>query len=259
MPNPDNTKIPITIIETITEIDFGLNRMGAVDLHVTGGTESYTYQWSNGSITKDIHNLKEGGTYTVTVTDSNGCSKTKAFNLAFPNYLPIANAGNDQIVYEGVTVTLDGSGSSDANQDKLSYIWTTPTGILLSNSTSSKPSFLAPEVKRDTILTFTLVVNDGSVNSAPATVKVAIQNVIKVGIKTFASSATKIYPNPTSGIILIEGLSNHINKIDVLTADGKLILKKTYNSESVTIDISKEVPGLYLLIINDQLHKIFKK
>ena len=260
MPNPDNTKIPMTITESITEIDFGLQRMGAINLQVAGGTESYTYQWSNGAVTKDIHDLKEGGTYSVTVTDSNGCTKSKSITLAFPNYLPIANAGIDQIVYEGVTVTLDGSGSTDANQDKLSYIWTVPSGILLSNSTSSKPSFLAPEVKRDSIITITLVVNDGKVNSAPVTVKVAIQNVIKVGITTLESSAMKIYPNPTKGVLRIEGLSaSQRNKIALFTADGKLIRKKTSNSESVIIDISYETPGVYLLVVNNKPYKILKE
>ena len=260
MPNPDNTKIPMTITESITEIDFGLQRMGAINLQVAGGTESYTYQWSNGAVTKDIHDLKEGGTYSVTVTDSNGCAKSKSITLAFPNYLPIANAGIDQIVYEGVTVTLDGSGSTDANQDKLSYIWTVPSGILLSNSTSSKPSFLAPEVKRDSIITITLVVNDGKANSAPVTVKVAIQNVIKVGIETFGLSPIKIYPNPTTGILRIEGLSSsRRNVIEIFTTDGKVIRRQTSNLELEVIDISHKTPGVYLLVINNQPYKILKE
>ena len=36
---------------------------------------SYSYLWTNGAISQDISGLA-GGTYTVTVTDSNGCSKT---------------------------------------------------------------------------------------------------------------------------------------------------------------------------------------
>lgn len=261
MPNTDNTKIPIVIAETVIEIDFQKQQLGAIDLQVTGGTESYTYQWSNGAITRDIHDLQNGGTYTVTVTDSNGCMKTKSVALAMPNYLPIAKAGADQIVYEGVTVTLDGSGSSDANQDNLTYIWTAPKGILLSNSTSSKPSFLAPEVKRDTIISITLVVNDGKVSSSPATVKIAIQNVIKVGNATpLELSSIKIYPNPTAGILKIEGLpANQRNKISLFTIDGRLIKKKSSNSENESIDICKNPSGFYILHINNQSFKIVKE
>ena len=257
--NVENT-ISIVITESITQIDFGIPRMGAIDLQVAGGTESYTYQWNNGAVTKDIHNLQEGGTYTVTVTNSNGCSKIKSFTLAIPNYLPVAKAGADQIVYEGVTVTLDGSGSTDANQDQLSYIWAVPVGVLLSNSTSSKPSFLAPEVKRDTIITITLVVNDGKANSLPASVKVAIQNVIKVGNTQLESSLLNIYPNPTTGILRIEGLSvNKRNKITLFTADGRLIKKKSSNSTNDLIDIGDKPSGLYILHINNQIFKIVKE
>src|SRR5690606_37144013 len=39
-----------------------------------GGTQPYYYNWSNGSFRQDQFNLKSG-TYTVTVTDVNGCSK----------------------------------------------------------------------------------------------------------------------------------------------------------------------------------------
>lgn len=48
---------------------------GSVDLTVFGGTLPYTYSWSNGEVTEDI-DLVTSGTYTVDVTDENGCLLT---------------------------------------------------------------------------------------------------------------------------------------------------------------------------------------
>jgi hypothetical protein len=46
---------------------------GMVEVSAMSGTPPYTYMWSNGDTTKKINNLGPG-TYTVTVTDVNGCS-----------------------------------------------------------------------------------------------------------------------------------------------------------------------------------------
>jgi len=45
---------------------------GSLDIDVTGGNDPYQFIWSNGAVTQNLVNVT-GGTYTVTVTDNNGC------------------------------------------------------------------------------------------------------------------------------------------------------------------------------------------
>ncbi len=50
---------------------FGENN-GAMSVSLAGGTEPYTYAWSNGETTPSLQNLAPG-TYTASVTDAKGC------------------------------------------------------------------------------------------------------------------------------------------------------------------------------------------
>lgn len=46
---------------------------GSIELIITGGSEPFTFLWSNGETTQNIDTL-DFGTYTVMITDANGCS-----------------------------------------------------------------------------------------------------------------------------------------------------------------------------------------
>jgi hypothetical protein len=85
------------------------------------------------------------------------------------NTQPVANAGPDQSVTRGSLVQLDGSGSSDADGDALTYAWTIaarPPGSAtsLSNATAMDPTFTA-DVEGTWVLQ--LIVRDGEEDSAP--------------------------------------------------------------------------------------------
>jgi len=76
---------------------------------------------------------------------------------------PTASAGPDQVVEEHAIVSLNGQGSTDPDSPSLSYQWTQVSGpgVELSDSTSSQPTFEAPNATNPTVLTFELQVSDG--------------------------------------------------------------------------------------------------
>jgi FtsP/CotA-like multicopper oxidase with cupredoxin domain len=94
------------------------------------------------------------------------------------NFAPVADAGPTQAVITGDPAQLDGSGSSDANGDMLTYAWTftsVPPGsaILdtdLSDATAVNPEF-TPDVDGDYVVQLT--VDDGTVGSAPDSVTIS--------------------------------------------------------------------------------------
>ena len=94
------------------------------------------------------------------------------------NFDPTANAGADQTVEEGTTVTLDGNRSSDPDLNSLNYTWTQVGGpsVTLVNPSSTTPSFTAPRLSTESAtLVFRLVVSDGTAPpSAPDEVSIRV-------------------------------------------------------------------------------------
>ena len=59
---------------------------GSINLTVSNGTSPFTFLWSNGASTEDINGLT-AGTYTVSVTDANGCLANASGTVIQPSTL----------------------------------------------------------------------------------------------------------------------------------------------------------------------------
>ncbi|MCG7983278.1 MAG: CAP domain-containing protein [Candidatus Thiodiazotropha lotti] len=90
------------------------------------------------------------------------------------NQPPAASISGSQSSTSGETVTLDGSASSDPDDDSLSYLWTQTGGEAINLTNNSNPSltFIAPEVTQSSSLSLRLTVNDGEYS---ATADITIQ------------------------------------------------------------------------------------
>ena len=120
--------------------------------------------------------------FTLTVRDVDGNSNAADFTVTVRNSInepPGADAGADRPADEGETVQLDGSGSSDPNGDRLTYLWVQTGGpdVTLSGDDGVRAEFVAPQVKSPQGLVFELTVTDTHGDEGgPARVTVTVQD-----------------------------------------------------------------------------------
>jgi gliding motility-associated-like protein len=91
---------------------------GAIDVTVSGGTNTFTYQWSVGSTatTEDLSALASG-TYIINVTDGNGCMIADT-SVLVPNQSVLVFAGNDTTFCQNGALQLTASSATAT-----SYQW----------------------------------------------------------------------------------------------------------------------------------------
>ncbi|MGB1003046.1 MAG: T9SS type A sorting domain-containing protein, partial [Salibacteraceae bacterium] len=112
---------PTALISTVSGTDiscFGMND-GSVSSITNGGTSPYTHMWSNGSSAVSQSNLMMG-TYSVVITDANGCMSNGSAMVNEPAEILIDLGGDDNLC-DGESVVLD----AGAGMAGYSYAWTT--------------------------------------------------------------------------------------------------------------------------------------
>ena len=154
--------------------------------------------------------------FELVVNDSWAVSAPDRVIVSFTNVKPVANPGGNQSVIEGDTVFLNGSGSSDANGDPLTYNWSfvsTPGGSTATfTSTTSVTTSFVTDVPGTYVVS--LVVNDGFVNSDPANVTITATSrqdeVIRILIES-NNSINNFNPNVFMNRNMANALTNKIN------------------------------------------------
>jgi large repetitive protein len=85
---------------------------GSLTVTLSGGAAPFSYAWSNGGTTQTISNLG-AGTYSVTVTDANGCVQSDSYTLTQPGILvPLISSVT---ISGGFNITCHGNTDGTAN------------------------------------------------------------------------------------------------------------------------------------------------
>lgn len=126
---PDSIQTEVSAIEPLCNGD----ENGTLAIHVSGGNDPYSISWSTGSTDTLLTNLATG-VYSLTITDSSGCSYERNIGLNEPDQLLVFldsiknNKCDDDI--EGEIWTTVGGGTGP-----YSIIWDDPNNSTTSNLT----------------------------------------------------------------------------------------------------------------------------
>ena len=194
---------------------------GTASVSPSGGTPGYTYSWSPAGGTAATASGLAAGTYTVMVTDANGCTATRTYTITEPAAL-ISTA-----TLAGGTITADQAGGS--------YQWIQcPATILVGeNGQSYTPT---------TIGSYAVVITIGSCSTISSCILVNT-----LANPNFEEKAKFImYPNPSKGIVSIE--SDHDSDLNITNQLGQTIKTAKVSSDTInTINIESFADGIYFI------------
>ncbi len=211
---------------------------GAINLSVNGGSGPFTYSWSNGATTQDISGLA-AGTYSVTVTNSAGCTVVGGA-IVDNNCGPATDIMITNITSQSATVSWDNSGATSYK-----VIYKQPgspsnqintTGTVVNLTGLSPSTFYTVKIRNKCPGAPGGFLASSSFTTDPA--KFAVLSSLQI---------PKIYPNPGSGSFIIENAKD-VQKVSVLDATGKVLINFTSDEkEIISFDLSSFAPGIYLV------------
>jgi len=167
------------------------------------------------------------GTYVITlvVSDPWVSSASDQVIVSFDNIAPVADPGQNQAASVGDLVLLDGSSSSDANNDPLTYSWgftAKPSGSLaqILPVDSIQPSFVVDAAGTYIV---SLVVNDGVLDSEASTVTITVTGVSNEVVESLTLAIDTINdldPDVFKSRNMANALTNKLNAVLEMVDQG---------------------------------------
>ncbi len=205
---------------------------GSAIANTVGGAAPFTYAWSNGQDSIVATGLGVG-TYSVQITDANGCSTSSQVSITQPAPIVLETAftwSNSGAGTSSCTVTPSGGAVAP-----FTYSWNTDPVQTTATATGINNT------------NYTVTVTDA--NNCTST-----KSVNAVGlVKQTKDNALRFYPNPTTGIVYLEiakefGLNLNIV---VTSIDGSIISNTSATNNAIqTVDLNNLSKGLYFVKIS---------
>lgn len=213
---------------------------GTLDATPSGGTAPYSYSWDNGLGAGASQSNVCPGTYTVTITDANGCTSTDSYTVAAGAAVPVAgftpsstqtNVGSP-ITFtnsstNGTTYSWDfGDGNSSADSDPIHTYTSAGTYTVTLTVTNSAGC--------TDVTTVTVTITDGGVG-------------VEQIVQTFAID---VFPNPSTGVVNIHLNDVTAEKVQVRTPLGQLVATQSIDGNEAQMDLSHLSTGIYFVTVH---------
>ena len=220
---------------TVTNVACNGGTNGAINLTPSGGTAPYTFSWTGGITTEDRTGLA-AGSYSVTITDSNGCSGVVNVSVTQP-----ASIDN--------TVTQT-AGILEAVQTGATYQWYQCPNTILTGKTNQT---FTPTVVGDYKVEISL---GGCFNTSTCVTVTILEN------NSFDATNFVFYPNPTSDILYITN-GNLIDEVEVSNMLGQQIISTKFKSNEVELRLTILPAATYFIKVKSEgkskIIKVLKK
>jgi hypothetical protein len=261
---------PAVVGGYFTVIHSDCHATGSATVHAVGGVGPYTYLWSNSNTTPNLQNALPG-TYTVTITDTNGCSNV--LSTTINGTAPIV------VISAPQSVTLNGGESVSFTveaQNATFYQWQVSTNGGASftnlNAGGSLPTYYGVATPTLSITNaysfidgylFRVILMQQSgcyIVSEAATLNVG---PVVVGIDDIKHLGMDIYPNPASTDVFVKipDFASHQNiKLMMYDLNGRLVKNESQiTSENYSMDVSGLESGIYIITIISDTARTDKK
>ncbi len=221
----------LVLASDVIDVSCAGGNNGVINLTMSGGTIPYHFHWSNFENTEDVFNLN-AGTYSVIVTDDNGCDVAANF---------VVNAPTNPLIINGTVTNASGATNADGNIDITVTGGSGPYSFAWNNgSTSEDLTAILPGTYY-----VTMIDANGCEQMSFFTVEVTI------GIEEVYNHGTlNVYPNPATDKITIDlGTSTLANKIVMVDPAGKVVFEDVPNSNKFDVNVEQYAEGTYLMNI----------
>ena len=199
---------------------------GSVSLVVNNGNPSYTYNWSNGATTESLTELT-AGTYTVEITDANGCITNGSYDITEPTSIDLN------------PLTSSDFGNNDGSID-LNVVGGTPgyTYSWSNGETTEDLSNLSAGI-------YSVIVTD--INGCSAEISSEVLNENTSNTASMEDIELNVYPNPSNGNVKITWKGTGM-QINVIEQGGRIVLSSSVQNVQA-IQLGDLQTGLYLVTI----------